>query len=379
MSNFTDFFPAANTVSVAELNLSDGTAGQFITTDGNGTISFASVPAGYTDSDVEAYLDGGTSTPTFSTANVSGDLTVDTNTFYVDSTNNRVGIGAGNPSAKLDVNGVIRLYNASSDPTAIAGGLYYNTANAQIKASNGAIWEAVGASLSELPTAVSNLYSWWDLSGVYSTIGSGNSTVTDASGNGYTLTEAGTVTTESFPSGKLGMRTGASSAANYFTSSAIPATGGAARTLFVIFYNLKNTSSPYQHIMHYGTNSTSQAFGIAYTSGGAINQHTWSGAGASISYTQGRTGSAGVAVIFSVHDGNNTGKMRLYDASSSTGSNVTASYSPSTGTAYGIHVGSRIATSEYSDVVIGECGAYSKALTDTEMDKIAGGLLNRWT
>jgi hypothetical protein len=35
--------PTANSVSVAELNLSDGTAGQAIVTDGNGTISFASV------------------------------------------------------------------------------------------------------------------------------------------------------------------------------------------------------------------------------------------------------------------------------------------------------------------------------------------------
>jgi hypothetical protein len=35
--------PGTNTVSVAELNLSDGTAGQAIVTDGNGTISFADV------------------------------------------------------------------------------------------------------------------------------------------------------------------------------------------------------------------------------------------------------------------------------------------------------------------------------------------------
>jgi hypothetical protein len=66
--------PGSNTVSVAELNLSDGTAGQFITTDGNGTISFASVPAGYTDSDVETYLDGGTSTASFTNARFGGGL-----------------------------------------------------------------------------------------------------------------------------------------------------------------------------------------------------------------------------------------------------------------------------------------------------------------
>jgi hypothetical protein len=290
-----------------------------------------------------------------------------------------VGIGTSSPNAnaKLDVNGVIRLYNASSDPTAVAGGLYYNTTDAQVKLSNGTTWVALGGSA--LPTAVSNLYAWWDFSGNYSTIGSGNSTVTDASGNGYTLTEYGTITTENFPSGRSGMRTGASGAGNYFSSSAIPATGGAARTLFAIFYNLKTTGGAYQHIMHYGTNSTSQAFGAAYTAGGAINQHLWSGTGASISYTQGRTGTSGVAIIFSVHDGNNIGKVRLYDAGSSTGSNSTTTYTPNTGTGYGIQVGGRIANSEYGDLVIGECGAYSKALSDTEMDKIANGLLNRWT
>src|SRR5210317_2144894 len=75
--------PGTNTVSVAELNLSDGTAGQFITTDGNGTISFASVPAGYTDSDVETYLN--------------------TSEIYTDPTNNRLGIGTSSPAEPLHV------------------------------------------------------------------------------------------------------------------------------------------------------------------------------------------------------------------------------------------------------------------------------------
>src|SRR6056300_457869 len=54
---------------------SDGTNGQVLTTDGAGTLSFSTI-SGYTDSDVDTYLDGGTSTPTFSTATVTGDVII---------------------------------------------------------------------------------------------------------------------------------------------------------------------------------------------------------------------------------------------------------------------------------------------------------------
>ena len=43
------------------------------------------------------------------TATITGNLTVDTNTFFVDSANNRVGVGTATPSAALDVNGASNL------------------------------------------------------------------------------------------------------------------------------------------------------------------------------------------------------------------------------------------------------------------------------
>ena len=46
---------------------------------------------------------------------ISGDLTVDTNTLYVDSTNNEVGIGTTSPSAKLDVRGSAIFNEGSLD------------------------------------------------------------------------------------------------------------------------------------------------------------------------------------------------------------------------------------------------------------------------
>src|SRR6056300_1865633 len=74
---------ADNSITIVHLDCSDGTAGQFLKTDGSGTLSFDSVPAGYTDSDVETYLN--------------------TSEIYTDATNNRLGIGASSPAAPLDV------------------------------------------------------------------------------------------------------------------------------------------------------------------------------------------------------------------------------------------------------------------------------------
>jgi hypothetical protein len=47
-------------------------------------------------------------------ASFSGDLTIDTNTLYVDSTNNRVGIGTASPNAKLEVVGTAGLQTESN-------------------------------------------------------------------------------------------------------------------------------------------------------------------------------------------------------------------------------------------------------------------------
>jgi hypothetical protein len=94
---------------------SDGTAGQFLKTDGSGNLTFATT---YTDSDVETYLDGGTSTPTFASATVSGALTVtgdlnitgDINSYNVtdlDVTDQTITLGAGQIEANSGGSGII--------------------------------------------------------------------------------------------------------------------------------------------------------------------------------------------------------------------------------------------------------------------------------
>ena len=45
---------------------------------------------------------------------VDSDLTVDTNTLYVDSTNNRVGVGTASPVSTMDINGLVSLGGSTS-------------------------------------------------------------------------------------------------------------------------------------------------------------------------------------------------------------------------------------------------------------------------
>src|SRR5210317_1408179 len=96
---------------------SDGTSGQFLKTDGSGNLTFATVTT-YTDSDVETYLDGGSSTPTFASATVSGTLTVtgdlditgDINSYNVtdlDVTDQTITLGAGQTEANSGGSGII--------------------------------------------------------------------------------------------------------------------------------------------------------------------------------------------------------------------------------------------------------------------------------
>jgi len=110
--------------SLTELGITDGSNGQVLQTDGNSVFTFVSVAGGgsgtvtnikagsnismteagttVTETTTSATI-AVTASPTFSSAVITGDLTVDTNTLYVDSTNNRVGIGTSSPDARLSI------------------------------------------------------------------------------------------------------------------------------------------------------------------------------------------------------------------------------------------------------------------------------------
>lgn len=78
---------ADNSVGITQLNVSDGTNGQVLTTDGAGTLSFSTI-SGYTDSDVESYLDTGTSTPTFGAMNTNGAITLGNASYWIGNATN---------------------------------------------------------------------------------------------------------------------------------------------------------------------------------------------------------------------------------------------------------------------------------------------------
>jgi len=77
----------------------------------------------------------GASSP-ITSAVISGDLTVDTNTLYVDSADNRIGIGTTDPSYMLDVKGDIRV-GASQAPRVILMDVAYENSSFAIKSNNG--------------------------------------------------------------------------------------------------------------------------------------------------------------------------------------------------------------------------------------------------
>ena len=88
------------------------------------------------------------STGAFTSATISGDLTVDTNTLYVDSTNNRVGVGNTSPATALDVTGTVTADGAETDS--------FDSSGTSLEIKSGARVRGVGGGEFQISSGVTN-------------------------------------------------------------------------------------------------------------------------------------------------------------------------------------------------------------------------------
>jgi len=75
----------------------------------------------------------------------SGNVNIDSNTFYVDAANNYVGIGNTSPASELDVKGEIRIYPASGNATVRFGSGGVEKGKIAIDSSSNLLIETAGS------------------------------------------------------------------------------------------------------------------------------------------------------------------------------------------------------------------------------------------
>jgi hypothetical protein len=138
------------TLSATTLVKNGGTSSQFLKADGSIDSNFYALV-----SSLNNYLptQGGTLTGALvgTSATFSGDLTIDTNTLFVDSTNNRVGIGTTTPAINLHVKGSGAYAGVRADNTGTTGGgffaAYQNGSQIGIVGVSGAVLGTTGSDL----------------------------------------------------------------------------------------------------------------------------------------------------------------------------------------------------------------------------------------
>jgi len=83
-----------------------------------------------------------------STLAVTGDVTVDTNVFKVDTSNNRVGINTASPAVTLAVNAtdavLVPVGTTGERPTGATGYLRFNSSTTSFEGYNGTAWGSIG-------------------------------------------------------------------------------------------------------------------------------------------------------------------------------------------------------------------------------------------
>lgn len=248
---------------------------------------------------------GGSNASFLGGVNVTGDLAVDTNTLYVDSTNNRVGIGTSTPSGKLDVRGQSQFIDTSgTNNRAIIIGRSVLDAASKSTAIVGRSWLNANAPFTIIGSAVDGA------SNAYVNIGGAFSNNNAATGIRFytaasTTTLNGTERMRIDASGNVGIGTTTASALLTVSSSTMALTSSLfsiASTTEIFRVNANgrvgiNTGSP-SAVIHAETpvqNSTT------VTAQYLINRGTGSGTGARIlmGYNTTAAASGGISSYYS--------------------------------------------------------------------------------
>ena len=119
-ATFTADQAGASTFTVTSNATSSNVSSSIVARDGSGNFNAGIITASLAGNAATVTNGAYTNTTNTFTANqtINGNLTVDTNTLYVDSTNNKVGIGTSSPSSILHVEGTTT--GAGTEPDAIA-------------------------------------------------------------------------------------------------------------------------------------------------------------------------------------------------------------------------------------------------------------------
>lgn len=215
----------------------------------------------------------------------------------------------------------------------------------------------------QAPNAVATPWGWWKADDIVASHLDFVSTWADASGNGRDLA-AGDAPQyiDNFP-GKTDLP------ALYFIDrylwiNQVPASGAGARTLIAVIFAMNNGNT-YQHVVHTGTNSSNQAWGLVMRARGWGN-HYWTG---NVSYY---APDSFPQVVVVKYDGT---AEEIWVNGARCGTNIVSLNTGTTGT----YVGSRVSPeSEQAKFLLGELVLYDAALTNSQLRDVSHHLLNRW-
>ena len=168
-----DYVPVLTvpTLNVTTLDLTNIEVTNIKAKDGTASASIANSTGAFTVSAAFA-ANGGTTigdasgdsfTINSTAVSIPNNLNFDSNTLFIDATNNRVAIGANSAAVTFAITGIDAMLipkGATGDrPAGVSGYLRFNTTTSEFEGYNGTAWASVGgAAISNDTTTASNLY-----------------------------------------------------------------------------------------------------------------------------------------------------------------------------------------------------------------------------